>query len=65
MMIEEVLKFHTSYTKFKDQNIIISNSVAGVYLPAYWLDNPNVHWLLKPVQMPTPALPSRLSLIFL
>ena len=37
----------------------------GVYLPVYWLYNPNVHRLLKPGHMPTPALPKRLSLIFL
>ena len=46
------------------KNLIISNSVAGAYLPYYWLDNPNVHWLLTPEKLPTPALPKRLHLIF-
>ena len=57
--------WHTSSPKVKGQNLIISNSVAGAYLPACWLANPNAHRLLIITQLPTPALPNRLSLILL
>ena len=51
--------------KEKGWNLISSNSVARAYLPEYSLANPNVHQLLTPGQLPTPALPKRHSLIFL
>ena len=54
-----------SFPKGKGWNLISSNSVAGVYLPAYWLSNTDIHRLLNPGHLPTPALPQRLSLIFL
>ena len=56
---------HTSPSKGKSWNLISSNSVADVYLLGYWLANPNVHRLLKTVHLSTPALPRRLSVIFL
>ena len=54
-----------SFPKGKGRNLISSNSVAGMYLPAYWLANQNVHWLLNIENLPTPALHKRISLIFL
>ena len=60
-----VMRCHKSSLKGKCQNLIISNSVAGEYLPAYWLSNPKLHWLLNPGQLTTTALPKRLYLIFI
>ena len=60
-----VLRWHTISSKVKDQNLIKYNSVAGEQIPACWLANPNIHQLLKPTQLPTTALPKRLSVIFL
>ena len=60
-----VMRCHTSSPKGKGQNLISSNSVAGAQLPDCWLDNPNVHQLLNPGQLTTPALPKRFSVIFL
>ena len=60
-----MLRCHTSSPKGKDQNLIRCNSVAGAYLPAFLLADPNVHLLIKSVQLPTPELPKRLYLIFL
>ena len=60
-----VLRWHTISPKGKGQILLSSNSVAEMYLPASRLDNQNVHRLLKPVHLPTPALPKRISLIFL
>ena len=60
-----VLRLHTIYPKGKGQKLINSNSVAGAQIPACWLASPNVHWLITLGQLNTPALPKRLSLIFL
>ena len=60
-----VLRFHTSSPKGKFRNLLISNSVAEIYFPACWLANQNVHQLLNPGHLTTPALPKRLSLILL
>ena len=60
-----VLRCHTRSSKGKVQNLISSNSVAVMQIPAYQLVNPNIHRFLKPVKLPTPALPKRLSLILL
>ena len=60
-----VLRCHTSSPQGEDQNLISSNSVVGVYLPAWWLANPNIHQLLNPGQLLTAALPRRFSIIFL
>ena len=60
-----VLRCHTSYPTGKCLNLLSSNVVAGMYFPDWWLANQNLHWLLKPGHLPTPALPKRLSLIFL
>ena len=51
--------------KGKVQNLIISNTVAGVCLPDSWLDNPNVHLLLNLGHLSTPALTKMIYLIFL
>ena len=40
-------------------------SIAGAQLPACLLENPSVHRLLTPGQLPTPVLTKRLSPIFL
>ena len=53
------------YPKGKGQNTISSYSLAGEYIPACWLANPNIHWFLVPGQILTPALTKSLSLIFL
>ena len=60
-----VLRCHMVYPKFKVRNLISSNSVAGAYILALLLANPNLHRLLKPVKLPTPVLLKRISLIFL
>ena len=60
-----VLRCHTGSPKGKGQNPISSNSVAGVYLPAYWLDNPHIQRFLNMWHLRTPELTERLSLIFL
>ena len=59
-----VLRYHTSSQKVKGLNLISSNSVVGAQLLACWFANPKLHQFLKPGQLPTPALPKRLSLIF-
>ena len=51
--------------KGKYRNLLGSNSVAEMYLPACWLANQNVHQLLNLAHLLTPALSKRLSLIFL
>ena len=56
---------HTRYPKDKSRNQLSSNSVAEMYLPDRWLENKDVLRLLKPGHLPTPALPKRISLIFL
>ena len=60
-----VLMCHKISQKGKCQNLIIFNSVVGVYVPAYWLNNTNVHRLLNTGQLPTTALTKRVSIIFL
>ena len=65
MLFTCVLMCHTIYPKENPQNLLSYYSVSGEKLPDSWLDNPNVHRLLMPVQLPTPALPNRLSLIFI
>ena len=60
-----MLRCHTSSLKGKWQNLMTSNSVAGEYLPACLLENPNVHHFLNPGKLTTPEFPKRLSLIFL
>ena len=60
-----VLRCHTSSPKGKGRNLISSNSLDRAQLTAYWLENQNVHRLLNPGQLPTHAVPKRLSLIFL
>ena len=60
-----VIRCHTSSLKCKFRNLLSSNSLARAQLPAQWLANPNVHWLITPEKLPTPALPKRLSLIFI
>ena len=59
------MRYHTSSPKVKVQNLISSNSVEVMYLPAIRLANTNIHLLLNPGQLPTTALPKRLSRIFL
>ena len=59
------MRCHTHYPEGKDQNLIISNSVAGAYLLDYWLESPNVHRLLIPGQLTNPALTNMPYLIFL
>ena len=51
--------------KGKDRNLLSSNSEAEIYFPDCLLANQNLHRLLKRGHLPTPALPKRLSLIFL
>ena len=60
-----VLRCHSISPKGKVRNLMISNLVVGVYILAYWFSNTNVHRLLKSVQLPSYALPKRLSIIFL
>ena len=60
-----VLRCHMSSLKGKDRNLLSSNSVAGAQILACWSANPNVHWLLITVQLPTTELHKRLSIIFL
>ena len=59
------MRCHMRPPKEKCGNLISSNSVVGMYFPACWLFNPNVHRLLKPVHLSTPTLPNILYLIFL
>ena len=59
------MRCHTSSLNGKFWNLISSNLVAGVNLPASWLDNRNVHRFLNLERLPTPALPKSISLIFL
>ena len=56
---------HTSPLKGKIPNLIRSISLAGAQLPACWLDNKNLHRLLKLGKMTNPVLPKRISLILL
>ena len=51
--------------KGKGRNLLSSNSLVEMYLPAFFLANRNVHRLLKPGHLPTTTLPRRISLIFL
>ena len=60
-----MIRCHTSSPKGKGQNLISSNSVAWVYIPSIWLENPNVHRFLKQGHLATPALPKIIFLIFL
>ena len=60
-----VMRYHMSSPKGKFRNLISSNSVAGAQLSAYCLANTNVCRFLTPLQLPTPELPKRLSIIFL
>ena len=60
-----VLRYQTSSSKGKCQKLISSNSVMRAYLSAYWLANPNTHWLLTLGKFPIFALIKRLSLIFI
>ena len=60
-----VMRCHTSSPKGKGRNLISSNSLLGAQLPACWLANPDVHRFLNPGQLTTPALPKRISVIFL
>ena len=57
-----VLRCHTRSPKVEGRNLLISYSVAGAKLPAYWLANPNVLQLLILGHLPTAALPKRLAL---
>ena len=65
LLFTRVLRCHTISPEGKGRNIISSNSVAIMYVSDCWLENKNVHWLLNPGHLPTPALHKRLSLIFL
>ena len=65
MLFTGVLRCNTISPKGKGQNLISSNLIAGIYLPASLFTNTNVHTLLNPGHLPTTALPKRLSLIFL
>ena len=60
-----VQRWHTSSPKGKGQNLISSNSLGEIYFPDCWLANPNIQRLLTLGHLTTPALPKRISIIFL
>ena len=59
------MRCHMRSPKGKGLNLLISNSVAEMYFPAYFLDNKNVYRLLKLGHLTTLALPKRLYIIFI
>ena len=59
------MKCHMSSSKGKVRNLLRCISVAEIYFQACLLANQNVHCLLKPGQLPSTALPKRISLIFI
>ena len=65
LLLTCMLRLHMRSPKGKGRKPIISNPVLGAQLQACLLANPTIHRFIIPGQLTSPALPKRLSLIFL